>query len=324
MTHVKYGRLLLLKILSAIVHVRYARFQKKHRYYIRDNAFSRLYQAKYFFRDFVKKRKYKTIEFCGEFQQELCFVLPFAYWHHLNGTLGKTISTRNTRELYFFSDNHAEIYDKRIWEYNGQHFEIPNMTHTLKLNRSKWAPVPLKKQFANDLFRFTKPILVIANKYNIEWNEQPLNFIDLPTLQQIIEACRDRYQIIYNRPSSDVIVSDNSDILDLHDRQWLQQNYPEVILMEDLYAQHVQQANNFNHFQLMVYANCDNFISVHGGTAALASYFGGTNIILSKNGIEHIFDEFQIIFPALSGANILHARSHGELIAHVCERIVKG
>ncbi|MEJ5961714.1 hypothetical protein [Pedobacter immunditicola] len=63
----------------------------------------------------------------------------------------------------------------------------------------------------------------------------------------------------------------------------------------------------------MVYANCDFFVSAHGGTAALASYFGGHNIILSKRGIEHDLNEFTTIFPALSGAKIHHAKTDSEV-----------
>jgi hypothetical protein len=76
---------------------------------------------------------------------------------------------------------------------------------------------------------------------------------------------------------------------------------------------------NFNHLQLMVYANCNHFISVHGGTSALASYFGGVNVILSKSGIEHYFKEFETIFPALSGAKILHATSEEKMFQCLSE-----
>jgi hypothetical protein len=60
---------------------------------------------------------------------------------------------------------------------------------------------------------------------------------------------------------------------------------------------------------------------MHGGTAALASYFEGTNIILSRpgGGMEHHFDEYNTIFPALSGATILHAKTPEDVI-HLVEQ----
>ena len=67
----------------------------------------------------------------------------------------------------------------------------------------------------------------------------------------------------------------------------------------------------------MVYPNCSLFISVHEGTAALASYFGGINTILSKSGVEHVFNEFSIIFSALSDAKICHAKSTDELLGYL-------
>jgi hypothetical protein len=267
----------------------------------------------------VYKKPYKTINYKGEFQQELAFILPFAYWHHLNGTLQKTISCKNTRELYFFSNDHEELYAERDAESNFSDYEVPNMAHSNTYSYSKWAQVPLKAQYKNDLFLFEKPILVIANKYNMEWDEFPINFIDIPTLDRIIRKCKDNYQIIYNRPLSRHIVSDNSDILDLKEHQWLRDTYPEVLLMSDLYQRNKGKVNNFNHLQLMVYANCSHFISVHGGTAALASYFGGINIILSKKGVEHIFDEYNTIFPLLSGAKVVHAATETEVLNYMDE-----
>jgi len=302
-----------LKLVNFFTHVKHFRVEKRYRYYISDNYFSRIYQLKYYFKDYFHKRKYKIIEYQGEFQQELCFVLPFTYWHHLNGTLKKTVSSKSTKEFYFFSGDHEEVYEKRIWQYNRKNFEFPNMTHCVSFSYSKWARVPLKKHYSNTIFCFEKPILVIANKYNIEWDNKPLNFLDIPVLERIIEMYKDKYQIIYNRPLSEQIIADNSDILDLKEFYWLKEKYPTVLLMQDLFTQHHLSVHNFNHLQMLVYANCSHFVSVHGGAATLASYFGGTNIIFSKSGMEHIFHEFATIFPALSGARILHAQTTAEL-----------
>ena len=88
----------------------------------------------------------------------------------------------------------------------------------------------------------------------------PISFYDIPTLQFIIETLRDKYTIIYNRPRPEHITTDNSDTYDLNEYDWLKTNFPEVILMEDLYKENKAKANNFNHLQLMVYANADRFI----------------------------------------------------------------
>jgi hypothetical protein len=165
------------------------------------------------------------------------------------------------------------------------------------------------------VFLYDKPILIVANKYNIEWDGLPLNFFSIPTLTKMFDGYKDKYQIIYNRPATTNIVSDNSEILDLNEFEWITKKYPHVLLMKDLYEKHKGMVNNFNHLQLMIYANCNHFVSVHGGTATLASYFGGINIILSKTGVEHYFKEFETLFPALSCAQILHAKKEEEVLA---------
>jgi hypothetical protein len=308
-----------LKFLNVIAFISYPKIPRKYRYYVRDNYFSRIFQSKYWIIDYFSKRKYKVIEYHGEFQQELTFVLPFAYWHFLNGTLKKTISCDDTKELYFFSDHHEELHKKRDWVNNAKNFEIPNMTHSPAFSYKKWAAVPLKQHYKNELLKFEKPILIIANKYNIEWENDPINFFSIPVLKRVISLYSHKYQIIYNRPSATQIVSDGSDILDLHEYEWLRKDCPDVLLMSDLYQKHRSSVNNFNHFQLKLYANCERFLSVHGGTAALASYFGGVNIIFSRSGLEHLFNEFATIFPTLSGAKVLHAKNEDEIFKYVAK-----
>lgn len=301
---------ILLKLLYAVATSRYPSLPRDLRYFVRDNYYARLNQIRFLLADYLDKKPYKVIDFKGEFDYELRYILPFAYWHHLNGTLKQTIGCINTKDFYFFSDNHLEPYDKRVWQAGYDSYDVPNMTHSPTFDFTKWERVPFKSQYKNDRFVFDKPLLVIANKYNIEWDKPPVNFLDIPALDRIVSTYKSKYQIIYNRPLSGQIVLDNSEILDLNEHAWLRENHPEVVLMHDLYEQHQGAVNNFNHLQLLVYANSDRFISMHGGTATLASYFGGINIILSHpgGGMEHHFNEYATIFPTLSGAKILHAK----------------
>lgn len=297
-------------------NLQYPELRADLRKMIRDNYYARLLQSKFFIRDYLIRKPYKAISYNGEFQQELLFVLPFAYWHYANGTLSKTFSSKATKELYFFSPDHRESYSQRTVRGSSLAFHIPNMTHCNSFSYKKWKRVPLKQQYGNTFFVYEKPLLVIANKYNIEWLRPPINFLDIDTLDHIINACKDHYQIIYNRPQPKNIIEDNSEVLDLNEHDWLRRKHPEVILMDDLYAKYAGRVNNFNHLQLMVYANCSRFISTHGGTAALASYFGGTNIILSHPGWgrEYLLGEYETIFPKLSGATIIHAHNAQDVV----------
>ena len=86
-----------------MARLKYPKLRKDLGYFMRDNYYCKLVQGRYALQDYVLKKKYKVISYQGEFDQELRYVIPFAYWHHLNGTLQKTISAKNTKEFYFFS-----------------------------------------------------------------------------------------------------------------------------------------------------------------------------------------------------------------------------
>jgi len=305
------------KFLSLYVLLRHGnKIPKELKYFYRDTYHCQVRQLKYILKDYVLKKKYKTVSFHGEFAPELQFALPFAYWHYKNGTLKKTQSSKYTKELYFFSDDHEEYYDTRTNEGNYS-FEIPRILYSHDYDMSKWEPVPLKEKYSNDIYVYDKPILIIANRYNMEWDGPPISYFSIPLLKFIIENLKDKYTIIYNRPRPQNITMDNSDIYDMDEFEWLATEHPDILLMENLFKENKANVRNFNHLQLMVYANASNFLSIHGGTATLASYFGGTNIILSKKGPEHYFNCYQKLYPQFSGAKILHAKTDEEVKDYV-------
>jgi hypothetical protein len=303
---------LLNKFFGLYIHTRYKKMDSNLRYFIRDTYHCELAQWKYVVKDYVTKKKYKTISYCGEFGPELQFVLPFAYWHYKNGTLKSTLSSTFTSEFYYFSPDHKEVFDVRTNEGNFN-YEVPRVLYSHDYDMKKWLPVPLKEVYTNDIYVYEKPTLIVANRFNKEWDGPPISFLSIEMLDYIFENLKDSYTIIYNRPGAQHITMDNSDIYELNELEWIKANHPEVILMDDLYKENKGGAKNFNHLQLLVYANCENFISTHGGTSVLASYFKGTNVILSKQGPEHTFNCFNKLYPKLSGARIFHAKTDNEL-----------
>jgi len=302
------------KFSEFITKMRYRNHEEFYRdRYIKYYYVGLIYQYRYLLKDYVVKNKYKIIKYDGEFGPELKYVIPFAYWHYHNATLRKTISSTHTNELYYFSNNHEEYYQKRVWR--PYQYGIPNSEdHNIKYNFKQWLPVPYKDKYKNNIIQFDKPILIIANKYNIEWGEAPINYIDIDTLIWIFENYSDKYQIIYNRPVTNNITNDNSDILSFDDFKVIKHDYKKILNMNELYdGMKNNEIRNYNHFQLMLYANANHFISVHGGASVLASYFKGMNIIYSIKGFEHYFDEFNNLYPKLSGARILHAKSNNDI-----------
>lgn len=310
------------KLFSLYVRLRYPNVPPELRYFYRDTYSCRMAQLPYFFKDYVNnKTPYKDIYFSGEFAPELTFVLPYAYWHYKNGTLRSTHAARYTKELYFFSPEHHEEFDVRSNEGN-YNFDTPRILYSHDYDMKKWLRVPLKQQYQNNIYVYDKPLLIIANRYNMEWDGPPISFYSIEQLEFIISRLKSHYTIIYNRPRPENITGDNSEIYDLNEFKWLAQNHPEVILMEDLYKENKGKAKNFNHLQLMVYANASHFISVHGGTAALASYFGGVNLVISKKGPEHHFNCYNTLYPKLSGAKIWHAKTDEEVQQYIKQHFI--
>ncbi|MHA4895120.1 hypothetical protein ACXZ1K_10225 [Pedobacter sp. PWIIR3] len=301
------------KILSLYLVLRYPKVPKGLRYYYRDTYICQLTQLKYIFKDYFIKKPYKQIAFNGEFTPDLTFVLPFAYWHYHNGTLLTTDGAKYTKELYYFSPHHLESFETRTTEGN-YNFETPRILYSQNYNMRKWKQVPLKEMYKNGIYLYEKEILIIANRYNMEWDGPPISFLGVDFLEVLFNKYKEKYQIIYNRPRPQNITNDNSDIYDLDEYDWIEKEFPEVILMENLWKENKGKARNFNHLQMMVYANASNFISTHGGTGALASYFGGTNVLLSKAGGEHHFGCYHKLYPKLSGATIYHAKTYEEVL----------
>ncbi len=307
---------ILTKLTYLYTFVRHRNLPPGYIYYYRNTYLCKLVQIPYFVADFIRKKPYKTLSYQGEFGNEVQFMLPHAYWHYKNGTLKTTRSTRFTRELYFFSPTHEECFDERITKAN-YNFDLPRIMHSQDYDMTKWAAVPFKETYRNEVYVFEKPMLIIANRYNREWGGPPVSFLSVDLLDFIISSLKDRFTIVYNRPKATQIVEDNSDIEDLGEFDWLRREHPDVLLMDALYRENRGAARNYNHFQLQLYANADHFISTHGGTASLASYFGGINLILSKQGLEHHFNCYETIYPRLSGATILHAKTDDEVKHYV-------
>ena len=303
---------LLKKLASLLTRIRHRKMPSSYLYYYRDTIVCKLVQKKFFIADYVLKRRYKVIRYKGEFANELQFALPHAYWHYKNGTLKQTVSLLGTKEFYYFSENHLEENAERTNEGN-YNYNLPRILYSNDYDIEKWLPVPLKKIYTNKVYVYDKPILIIANKFNTEWDLPPINFFSIDMLDKIISTLKSKYQIIYNRPQAKDIVNDNSIIYDLDELEWLKEQHPEVILLDDLYTENKMGARCFNHLQLCIYANCNHFISIHGGTATLASYFGGVNLIFSQKGPEHYFHCYEKLYPQLSGATIVHASSEAAI-----------
>ena len=279
---------------------------------------------KTFMRLYFEFRRSVQTSFNGEFGYELISVIPFANWLQKQGKLSKTISTLDTKHLYFFSHNHEEIYDKRDYIIPKK-FPIDNIHRRFLNTFLMWDPPDYKTEFRNNIFLYSKPICVICNKYNTEWGFEPITFLSIETLNKLFEILCENFQVVYCRPTSKDIKDDNSKIYDLKEHDWIRKNYPNVILIQDLHEKHTNLT--FNQLQLMVFANANHFISTQGGYSILCSYFKGKNIIYGaksklKTALDITYKTYSRWYHRFSGSKIYYASNYDSLFSLVKNRFI--
>lgn len=261
-------------------------------------------------------------QYFGEFAFELLAVIPYAYWLHTQGRLDFTVSTSDTRALYYFSPNHEEREVARnyvpITEYpigDGGVLRYDRKAFPREFSTSRWTPPPYKAVFDDGRFRWSREPCIVCNKYSDEqylWYRGPANFIDTATLREAIGKLRARYQVIYVRPRSADIVNDHQAIHDNDDIDAVTRAFPDVLTIQQLRAAH--PALGYNELQLRLFASCERFVSVLGGSSYLASYFGGTNVVYARRGWEVACGAYDRWFDRFSGARVSAASTSRELL----------
>jgi len=224
------------------------------------------------------------VNVCVEFGYEIAVAVPYAYWHHVNGSLLSTVSCHDTSVFYPFSANHREMYPDRNDTPVNDIFTNHHNIEAAKFTDEMWLPPPLKDTYANNLIVSEKPIMTIANKYCVEWGSPPRNFINPEALDILFSTFKDKYQIIYSRycgeGSDDLSWKEKIEFAPLND--WaIVDKHPEVITIQELHRKFPQLT--FNRLQVMLYANTDAFISVSGGTTIFVCYFAKDTVMFVKN-----------------------------------------
>lgn len=216
-----------------------------------------------------------------EFGYSLIAALPYAYYLHTQGLLEGTRCGAGSEAFYWFSPNHEINPERRDFANTAAAAKmIPNMwIHKAKLDKRKWTPPPMKEHFAPRAITFERPTVVICNRFNVEWDREPINFFDLPTLRTLFTMLRDQYSIVYVNIRGREELEDSAHSIDMGDYAMIADEFPEVHVIHDLVQQH---GGDFNDVQCRVFAGCSKFICMNGGHAILCSYFGGENIIYTK------------------------------------------
>jgi hypothetical protein len=258
----------------------------------------------------------------GEFAFELLAVVPYAYWLNRTGRLRFTQACADTRCLYYFSPAHEEFGRRRsyvpITDYpSARTSRLRWDVHAFPqyLDPAKWIAPPYKSIYRNDTFRWPKKLCIVCNKYTLEPSvkfRRAVNFLPLPVLLKLLELLTPRYQVVYVRPRPEDIVGDHQAIRDLGEFEVIRARFPDVLTIQQIHAAHPQLS--FNELQMRLFANCERFVSVLGGSSFLASYFAGSNIVYAREGWEVSCDAYAHWFHLFSGARVLSASTHRQFL----------
>jgi hypothetical protein len=112
-------------------------------------------------------------------------------------------------------------------------------------------------------------------------------------------------------------LEDGAHSMDLGDYDMINRVFQFVHVIHDLVDEH---GGDFNDVQCRIFAGCERFITMNGGHSILCSYFGGENIIYSKECRElwPNVNSFYNWYPEFGGSTIKVVNTYADL-----ERIVK-
>jgi hypothetical protein len=243
----------------------------------------------------------------NEFGNELILYIPYYYYLYSNNLLfdNKITTYKGMKSFYCFLDTNKHIIekeDKRHWvNYFDRPFLVNNNEHVQHFDDSFRKMVNYKDFYKNDNeFLFDKPMLIVHNKYNVEWGEKPINFFSLESLDKIFSTLSDKYQIVYIRPKNSFISNsgysyDENNIVDeLQDYELIENKYKNTVITFNSILEKYQIYSllkkysdyTYNKIILKLFSNCENYICIQGGSAYLTSYFFKKMLILHIRGDE--------------------------------------
>ena len=259
----------------------------------------------------------------GEFGMELRVMIPWAYYKTTHRCLYlETYGIVGSKYLYWFSDKHnienPSVKREKVRKlpknnpFNNRSVHIPDFPYD-----TKWQSPPHKDVFARPEIREMlkgKPLLVIQNKYSIEWPKrfnEPINFMNVRLLSDMLDYLTPNYTVLYKR-FTDKALEDHQDLKDLEEKQIIRTKFPSVIIYDDL-AEGLTDVEDQNLLMFGLMSLSDHFLSIQGGTAVVSSLFGGKNIILIKEGMELTYGDYGY-FHRFSNATVIWKKNNEEYL----------
>lgn len=212
--------------------------------------------------------------------------MPLAYGKGIPNVL-----THPNAEPFFFFANNV----KKAYEYNCTEKICNCPQHTWNAWRCddvylndfnpyetfgyEWRPPPLKEYYYKTR-KVDKPIIVLNNKFNEEWNTSPTNFLSLNFIKEFIKTFKHKYDIYYIRYDNQMKTDgyfDDAETFTFED-------YKSPTLLKEVFTIYDYMKENrigFNQAQLEMMAQAKHIVTVNGGNAVLSSYFGSDVMIYS-------------------------------------------
>ena len=243
----------------------------------------------------------------NEFGNEIVLYIPYYYYLYSNNLLfdNKITTYKGMKPFYCFLDTDKHIIeknDKRYWiNYCNRPFLVNNNEHVQQFDNNFRKIVNYKKNYKNDPeFLFNKPLLIVHNKYNVEWDDKPYNFFNLESLDKIFSTLSKKYQIVYIRPKNSFVSNsgysydENNIVEELQDYELIENKYKNTVITFNSLLDKYQTYSllkkykdyTYNKIILKLFSNCENYICVQGGSAYLTSYFFKKMLILHIRGDE--------------------------------------
>jgi len=232
-----------------------------------------------------------TIEYTGEFGAEITTFIPFAYWLKTEGLLAgrRVITYDGMRPFYYFLDD-DEFHEKsgsRDWLPVEQRDWPTNSTYSA--TKQRWHVVPdYRTEYRSQGMTFGRPVLFIQNKFTVEWEMGPINYLPLQLLEVLFSFASDRFDVVYSRPGAlptgTGYTSDHNTHCEYPDME-LARRFSNVVILEALCA---DTGAPYNLTKLEILAKSHLFVGVQGGGAHLLACFGDSLLLLlHSRGLEY-------------------------------------
>ena len=233
------------------------------------------------------------MEFHGEYGIEICTFIPYINYLLNSGGEGEmNITTYEGMQPYYFFMDPAKIKykkERRNW--------VPSPARSLMPDHLKDEDEFFKSNsscsdqyLVPDYYTYykqfkvetPKPILIIQNKYNMEWGGPPINYIKTETLEKTLPYLCKNFKVIYIRSNDVKLPGYSSDMNEMYefqldDKDMIRSKFPEVTLFEDMLSDFPQY--DFNTLKCILFASADTIVTVLGGAHFFAVCFPCKQII---------------------------------------------